>query len=459
VLRALAARRRAGSQPGARRDGFRIALAIEGGGMRGVISAGMALELAELDLVSAFDAVYGASAGAITGAWLLSRPEGLLGWAEPAYAKTLIRRSALLRGRAVVDIRALIEDLYQTTFPMDFAAVLANPIELHPLATDAATGRSTDLRPFIATPAELRLALRASAAMPLLAGPPVEFAGRRFYDAGVSESVPYRTALAQGATHVLVLRSRRAPRPAPDVIASVGLAPVGLTSVGLAPVGLAPDSLAPDSLAPDSLAPDSLAPDSLAPDSLAPDSLAPDSLALDGLALDGPGSDGPGSAGPVPDGLASNGPGSAGPAPDGFALDALAPDGLALDGLASDGPGSTDPGSYALAPEGRRPSRSARLLARTTLRRETSALRAAFLARESRLAADDQLLAQYESASRIPPAGPASAASPASARTPAVLSIRPAPDSPVVSRLGVDGALLRAALEAGRAAARNALGP
>ena len=334
VLRALAARVAAGSQPGARSDGFRIALAIEGGGMRGVISAGMALALHELGLVPAFDAVYGTSAGAITGAWLLSRPEGLLGWAEPAYAKTLIRRSALLRGRPVVDIRALIEDLYQTTFPMDFVAVLANPVELHPLATDAATGQSTDLRPLIATPADLRLALRASAAMPLLAGPPVEFAGRRFYDAGVSESVPYRTALAQGATHVLVLRSRRA-----------------------------------------------------------------------------------------------------------------------------------------LPPGDRRASRSARLLARTTLRRETPALRAAFLARESRLAADDQLLAQYESASRIPPASPvpptspvspaspAPPASPASPRTPAVLSIRPATDSPVVSRLATGGALLRAALEAGRAAVRDALGP
>jgi len=318
VLRALAARVAAGSQPGARHDGFRIALAVEGGGMRGVISAGMALALHELGLIPAFDAVYGASAGAITGAWLLSRPEGLLGWAEPAYAKTLIRRSALLRGRPVADIRALIEDLYQTTFPMDFAAVLANPVELHPLATDAATGQSTDLRPFVATPAGLRLALRASAAMPLLAGPPVEFAGRRFYDAGVSESVPYRTALAQGATHALVLRSRHAPRPAPD-----------------------------------------------------------------------------------------------GPAPDGPA-----------------------PGS-------RRPSRSARLLARTTLRRETPALRATFLARESRLAADDQLLAQYES----------------SARTPAVLSIRPGLGSPEVSRLATDGALLRAALEAGCAAARDALSP
>jgi predicted patatin/cPLA2 family phospholipase len=226
VLRVLAARARTGGPPygdgkgtGGRPygDGLRVALAIEGGGMRGVISAGMALELHERGLVPAFDAVYGASAGAITGAWLLSsRPEGLLGWTETAYAKTLIRRSGLLRGRPAVDVRSLIEELYQTTFPMDFASVLASPVEYHPLATDVVTGSSTDLHPFVGNPAELRLALRASAAMPLLAGPPVTFAGRRFYDAGVSESVPYRTALAQGATHILVLRSRRAPLTWPD---------------------------------------------------------------------------------------------------------------------------------------------------------------------------------------------------------------------------------------------------
>ena len=305
VLRALAARRRTGSRPGARDDGLRIALIIEGGGMRGVISAGMALALDELGLVPAFDTVYGASAGAITGAWLLSRPEGLRGWAEPAYAKTLIRRSALLRGRPVVDIRALIEDLYQTTVPMDFAAVLASPVELHPLATDAATGHSVDLRPFIGNPAELRLALRASAALPLLAGPPVEFGGRRYYDAGVSESVPYRTALAQDATHILVLRSRRDPLPAPD---------------------------------------------------------------------------------------------------------------------------------------GRGPARSARLIARTALRRETLALRTAFLTREARLARDDELLAAYQSAEAPP----------------WVFSIRPPASSPEVSRLATDGPLLHAAFEAGRSATHSA---
>jgi predicted acylesterase/phospholipase RssA len=215
VLRALGERVRSGSRPGNRTDGLRIALAIEGGGMRGTVSAGMALALHELGLMPAFDAVYGASAGAITGAWLVSsEPERLRGWADPDYARTLIRWSALLRRRPVVDVHTLIEVVYQTEFPMDFASVLTSPVEYHPLATDAATGASTDLRPLIGDPAELRLALRASASLPFLAGPPVRLRDRRFYDAGVAESIPFRTPLAQGATHILVLRSRHWVPPA-----------------------------------------------------------------------------------------------------------------------------------------------------------------------------------------------------------------------------------------------------
>jgi predicted patatin/cPLA2 family phospholipase len=210
VLRIITERAGSGSRPGARADGYRVALSVEGGGMRGTVSAGMALALHELGLVPAFDAVYGSSAGAITAAWLLSStPEGLRGWADPTYAKTLIRWSALLRGRPVVDVRTLVEDVYTTDFPMDFASVLASPVEYHPLGTDAVTGESTDLRPLIGNAAELRLALRASASLPFLAGPSVALRGRRFYDAGVAESIPLRTPLAQGASHVLVLRSRR----------------------------------------------------------------------------------------------------------------------------------------------------------------------------------------------------------------------------------------------------------
>lgn len=293
----LGARTAANSRPGRRDDGARLALVVEGGGMRGTVSGGMALALHELGLLDAVDAVYGSSAGAISGAWLLSsNPEGLRGWAVPAYARALIRRSNALRGRPVVDMHGLIEVLYRTDFPMDFASVLSSPVEFHPLATDAATAASTDLHPMIADDAGLRRALRASAALPVLAGGPVAIAGRHFYDAGLSESVPFRTALGQGATHVLVLRSRRA-RDVP------------------------------------------------------------------------------------------------------------------------------------------RPSRSAALLARTALRRESAALRQAYAHRAAHLARDEARLSAH----------------------PAILSVRPDEQSPTVGRLARDGALLAAALEAGRAAVHAAL--
>ncbi len=217
VLRALAERARSGSAPGQRDDGLRIALGIEGGGMRGTISAGMAYGLHELGLVPAFDAVYGSSAGAINGAWLLSAsPEGLRGWTDPALAGKLIGWGAMLRRRPVIDVEALVEEVYVREFPMDFGSVMRNPVEYHPLATDAVTGQAADLRPMLGSPAEFRLALRASAALPFLAGPPVTLGGRRFYDAGIAEPVPFRTPLAQGATHVMVLRSKRPAAPVHD---------------------------------------------------------------------------------------------------------------------------------------------------------------------------------------------------------------------------------------------------
>jgi predicted patatin/cPLA2 family phospholipase len=93
---------------------------------------------------------------------------------------------------------------------MDFGSVLASSIPLYVLATDAATGETADLRPYLNSAANLRRALRASCALPLLAGPPVELRGRRYLDSGLSESIPYKTAMTQGSTHVLVLSSRRA---------------------------------------------------------------------------------------------------------------------------------------------------------------------------------------------------------------------------------------------------------
>jgi predicted patatin/cPLA2 family phospholipase len=194
-----------------RPDGARIALAIEGGGMRGAVSAGMVIAVHELGLTGAFDFVFGASAGALNGVWLLSGnpADGLEPYANPSLIRQYIRRSNALRRRPVVDTQHLVEHLYEHRLPLRFDAVLSHRVRLHPLATDVETGAAVDLEPTIRDRASLKRALRASTALPLLAGPPVEIGGRRYLDAGLAESIPFHAALAAGATHVLVLRSRR----------------------------------------------------------------------------------------------------------------------------------------------------------------------------------------------------------------------------------------------------------
>ena len=215
VLELISERIATGSVPGERTDGRRLALAIEGGSSRGTYSSGMVLALDELGVTPAFDAVYGSSAGALNGAWLLCgrSSTGVRTWWNPVVMRRIINPLHTLRGRAVIDLEYLVHQVYSVLEPMDFPAILANPVTFHPLATDADTGESTDLHPFLTDVDAIKVALAASSCMPVLAGPPIPMAGRRFVDAGVAEPIPYRTALADGATEVLVLRTRRADEP------------------------------------------------------------------------------------------------------------------------------------------------------------------------------------------------------------------------------------------------------
>ncbi|MGW5053218.1 patatin-like phospholipase family protein [Actinokineospora sp. NPDC004072] len=201
-------------------DDARVALAIEGGASRGAFSGGMVAALAELGFAGCFDAVYGASAGALNGAWFLAgqAQTGVLGWSDPLIMRRVTNPWRALAGGPVVDTEHLVERVYPA-IPMDFAAILANPTTFHPLATDITTGAAVDLAPTIHDAASLRAALRASTALPLLAGRPVRIGDRSYIDAGIAESLPFRTAVAQGATHVLLLRTRPdLPLPVPSRI-------------------------------------------------------------------------------------------------------------------------------------------------------------------------------------------------------------------------------------------------
>lgn len=211
VLQVLRDRSEQGSTPGSRADDARVVLVIEGGSSRGAYSSGMTVAIERLGLLPLFDAVYGSSAGALNGAWLLSRraESTIHAWWDPTIMRGTIDPRRALRRQPVVDTHFLVHKVYTEIMPMDFAEILGSPVEFHPLATDALTGESTDLRAYIHDQAGLQAALRATTAMPLMTGRPIEIEGRRFVDAGVSESVPVHTALAQNATHIVALRTKR----------------------------------------------------------------------------------------------------------------------------------------------------------------------------------------------------------------------------------------------------------
>lgn len=213
VIEILESRREARSAPGARTDDHTVALVVEGGGMRGACSGGMVAALEQLGLRDAFDAVYGASAGALNATYFLARQAvfGCAIYVEDLPARRFINpyRMALpFRRRPIVDMAYALDHIYHEVKPLDVDAVLTSNIPLHVTATDIATGDLVDFVGAETWPA-LRLSLLASTRVPFIAGAPVRVGQGDYIDATLSDGVPFRLALSQGASHVLVLRSRR----------------------------------------------------------------------------------------------------------------------------------------------------------------------------------------------------------------------------------------------------------
>ena len=197
---------RRSTRPESRDDGARIALVIEGGGMRGVVGAGAACALRDLGIADCFDDVYGVSAGALTAAYLVA---GCSLAATPIYWETLLPARFLsparaLRGGPVMNLDYLIDEALTNLVPLDEAAIASNPVRLHVIASSLDARRAVDLD---ASHGPLRDRLRASARVPLCSGGPVRLGGERFIDGCVFEPLPVARAIADGATHVLVLRT------------------------------------------------------------------------------------------------------------------------------------------------------------------------------------------------------------------------------------------------------------
>jgi predicted patatin/cPLA2 family phospholipase len=208
VAAVLRERHVGGSQPGARADGHRVALVLEGGGMRGVVSAGMTAALERLGLTPCFDLVVGASAGAINGAAFLAgaAERGAAAYWGPLASRSFVSPMKVIRRKPVIDVKQIL-DLAAGLDAAGHEKVLRSGAEMHCVAVDVETAETTALSG-MRTQDELWAALLASSRMPWAGGEPVEIGGRRYLDGGMASPIPVREALAAGATHVLALQTR-----------------------------------------------------------------------------------------------------------------------------------------------------------------------------------------------------------------------------------------------------------
>jgi predicted patatin/cPLA2 family phospholipase len=209
VLRVLLERKAAGSAPGARSDDHRVALVIGGGGMRGSYVAGMLHALERAGVRHGFDEVYGSSSGAISAAAFLTGDAAACAacYPEDLCTREFIDMRRLGSGRPVVALQLLLDEVLRNRKPMAWEQLGHTPAPLRVIATDAADLSAHTLTG-MASVADWRVALQASASIPLLAGPPVPWDGRRWVDGSVGEPLAIERALRGGATHVLVMLCR-----------------------------------------------------------------------------------------------------------------------------------------------------------------------------------------------------------------------------------------------------------
>jgi predicted patatin/cPLA2 family phospholipase len=209
VLDVLRERAESGSDPGERRDPHHVALVIEGGGMRGVVSAGMTAALERRGLTRCFDLVVGASAGAINGAALIAgvARHGAAAYSGPLASRSFVNPARVLRGQPVIDVGYALDYASSDLDAARHERVLNSPIALHCVAVSVDTAQPVVISG-MRSKRELWEALLASSRMPWAGGPPVDIAGRRYIDGGIGSAIPVAEALAAGATHVLALQTR-----------------------------------------------------------------------------------------------------------------------------------------------------------------------------------------------------------------------------------------------------------
>jgi predicted patatin/cPLA2 family phospholipase len=183
----------------------RVALVVEGGGLRGAFSAGV---LAAWDRLAPrpADFVYATSAGAPSAAYLATGQIDLAIrlWENRTHAHHLVSPMHLFKGRPLMDIDRLVAE-FQGPHALDLAAFPQSKTKVFIAVTNCRTAGADYLK---LTPDNALQVLRATMALPLAYGQVVTIHGQPYVDGGVVDSIPLERAMNHDDTDVVVVLTR-----------------------------------------------------------------------------------------------------------------------------------------------------------------------------------------------------------------------------------------------------------
>lgn len=183
----------------------KTSLVLEGGGVRGMYTAGVLDVLMEKGI--SYDGVIGVSAGAIHGCSYLSNQKGRSLRYYKKYSKDprfMGVRSLITTGN-VVGVDFCYHELPDKLDIYDHDAFLSNSSEFYVTCTNVETGeteycRITDMRMQIDY-------LRASASLPYLSKI-VEIGNKKYLDGGCTDGIPIDAAINMGFEKIVVVLTR-----------------------------------------------------------------------------------------------------------------------------------------------------------------------------------------------------------------------------------------------------------
>ncbi|MBP3965315.1 patatin-like phospholipase family protein [Paenibacillus lignilyticus] len=183
-----------------------IGLVLEGGGMRGIYTAGVLDYFTEQDMY--FPYTIGVSAGACMAASYLSRQLGRnrevnVGWVtDPRYISW---KNYFSKGE-LFGMDFIFDELPNVIVPFDYQAFEASKEQFVIGTTDCDTGETIfyhrDDPGF-----DLLKIIRASSSLPFIA-PIVEYNGRNLLDGGISDPIPLRKAESDGFKRNVIVLTR-----------------------------------------------------------------------------------------------------------------------------------------------------------------------------------------------------------------------------------------------------------